>query len=352
MFTTAVRTSLPLILSTAVLIGCGDDTKDTDTGPACAAPVADAGADQEAALGSTVTLDGSASTVCEGKEPMFNWSFQAVPVDSAIADSALSDNKTTTAISPSFAPDVAGDYALALVVSDGESESAEDIVVVNVASGDLPPVADCGDSKYGHVGERTELDGSESYDPEGAQLWFSWALSSAPDCSDLGTADVGDSTESTAQIVPDCEGIFVVSLVVGDGEQWSDPDYCSVDVAGGNRAPVADAGDSGDLSPCTDNPLKLNGFGSYDLDGDELEYEWSVVDVPDDSAVTDDSFDDRTIPDPYLEWDVFGTYVFQLTVSDGEEWSSPDVVSYTIIDDTDNEAPVANAGDDTVSLPA
>ncbi|MDP6935474.1 MAG: hypothetical protein QGG40_21310, partial [Myxococcota bacterium] len=100
------------------------------------------------------------------------------------------------------------------------------------------------------------------------------------------------------------------------------------------------------LPSCTDNEFELNGFGSYDLDGDDLTYEWSLVSTATDSVATEDDLDDRALPNPTFTWDVVGTYVFQLQVSDGEEWSAPDLVSYTIASDAENTAPIANAGED------
>ena len=58
---------------------------------------------------------------------------------------------------------------------------------------------------------------------------------------------------------------------------------CSVDVASSNRIPVADAGSSQSMG-CSNSELPLNGY-VYDLDGDPLTYEWSVVSIPQDSLV-------------------------------------------------------------------
>ena len=68
--------------------------------------------------------------------------------------------------------------------------------------------------------------------------------------------------------VPDCDGVFIVYLIVNDGSQWSDPAICAVNVASTNRAPIADAGESQDLGGCASSSISLNGYGSYDLDGD------------------------------------------------------------------------------------
>ncbi|MDP6933913.1 MAG: hypothetical protein QGG40_13395, partial [Myxococcota bacterium] len=128
----------------AISWGCVTTKVGDDTSAECPSPLANAGEDVSATLGDEVTLDGTTSTSCEQYETIWTWSFEVVPVDSAVDASSLSDNKTATATQPSFTPDAEGDYVLALVVADEYEESSADYVVVSVASGNSAPVADCG----------------------------------------------------------------------------------------------------------------------------------------------------------------------------------------------------------------
>jgi hypothetical protein len=338
----------------AMSIGCNSD-KERDSGVACDAPLAEAGENISVVLGDTVQLDASGSTICEQNEDSasFTWVFEAVEPGSAIDDSALSENETPEAVASVFVPDLAGTYTLSVVVTDSLNTSSPDFVVVTVASDNQVPVADCGANVNGTVGESVTLDGSASYDPEGDEITYSWGMTDTPACSELSTADLLNADGSGPSMVPDCDGIYTVSLVVGDAQQWSEPDICYIDVVSGNQAPVADAGEGGDLGSCADNPLALNAWGSYDLDADELSYQWSVVEVPAKSVTDDSGFDDPTTPEPRFTWDVTGTYTFQLQVSDGQSWSAPDVVSFTIRELSENDSPVANSGDDqTVNVDA
>jgi hypothetical protein len=134
-------------------------------------------------------------------------------------------------------------------------------------------------------------------------------------------------------------------LVVNDGSQWSDPAICSVDVGSDNRAPIANAGDSQSLGGCAPSSISLNGYGSYDLDGEPLTYAWSLVSAPADSVASDSSFSNTGSPTPSFTWDVPGTYTLQLQVYDGHTWSAPDVVSLSIGDIAQNIRPIANAGE-------
>ena len=135
-----------------------------------------------------------------------------------------------------------------------------------------------------------------------------------------------------------------MTLSVSDGGQWSDPVVCAVEVGTVNRLPVADAG-SRSYGGCAPNPFQLNGYSSYDADGDSLTYSWSLVSAPTDSTATDSNFDDTSSATPNFTWDVQGSYTFQLQVHDGVGWSAPDLVDVTVGDIVNNHRPIANAGD-------
>ncbi len=351
-----------LLLTPAVLASnCGKDDTSGDTGAEACAPAANAGEDLDATYGSTVTLNGCPpdySQPCDDVEYNYVWTIESMPVDSELDESLLSDNNSATACQTSFTPDATGTYVLSMYMTDTEEETTPDLVIVDVTSGNQPPVADCGGDATVEVGERVELDGSGSYDPEGAAIEYSWALSSWPEGSSLDNESIYNSGGASPTIIPDTSGMFLVSLVVSDGEQWSDPDYCTVTASSENQAPVADAGIGSTLPPCSDNIVELNGYASYDPEGAAIEYLWDILEVPagshadgsldsgDTGPVGSPAFDDTTLATPTFTWDVIGTYTFQLSVFDGELWSAPDVVSFTVPDPSTNNAPTANAGDD------
>jgi hypothetical protein len=343
---TPTRASLALLVLTA-LAGCRPESSSADkaeTGTACAAPTVSAGADLAVSLGSLAALTAT-GTVCEG-DVTYAWAVETVPVDSAV-DTA--DLDLTDPAAPSFAPDVVGTYVLSVTAADSTGAvSPADYVVVTVSSGNTPPVADCGANLTAEVDERVDLDGSASSDAEGTALEYAWAIASVPTCSSLGTTDVFNGATAVASVVPDCAGVFVVGLAVSDGTAWSTTDYCSITVETGDEAPVADAGDSSSLSPCTDESFELDGYGSYDPEGAELTYAWSLLSAPTRST---GYFESTDVPNPVFHWDETGAYTFQLQVYDGTTWSAPDIVTYTFTDESENNAPVANAGEDqTISV--
>ncbi len=337
---------LLLLLGSTAFLSCNDGRKETgDTVPACAEVIANAGPDQYVTLGSEVTLSGAASTTCSRGPTSFSWSFESIPVESAITDSAFTDNSTSTAVETQFSPDAVGTYVVDLRVTSSDIESATDVVVIEVSADDAPPVADCGDNITVELGDAAQLDGSASHDPDGDPITYSWALSSVPDESSLSSSDIFNTDSATPTVVPDVLGTYLVTLVVSDGHQWSDPDSCTITAVNGNSPPVADAGVGGTLPACSPNQLQLDGYGSYDPEGAPLTYQWSLNSAPSGSSCSNSSFDDRTSPTPIFTWDLPGDYIFQLEVYDGEIWSTPDTVNYTTTDRSENHLPVANAGD-------
>ncbi len=344
--------------SMALLLACGG--KEADTGGSdrstshCNVPLAEAGSPQTLPLGSQIRLDGSRSQWCSsysGAEITYSWSFEHVPANSNVDDNALSDNRSETAANPSFVPDLPGEYVVSLRINDPSTASTPDYVVVNITSSDVPPTASCGGDVNGKVGVAAQLDGGESSDPEGAALSYDWSISSTPECSALADVSIFDQGTAVASIIPDCQGLYVVSLIVSDGLQASEPAFCSLNANSDNAPPVAESGMGGLLPPCTENPFRLSGWESYDPDGDTLSYSWSVVSTPRGADAEIYGFDDSETVGPYFTWDKPGDWSFQLQVDDGTQTSAPDIVTYTVGGIDTNNSPTAIAGaDQTISV--
>ncbi len=297
------------------------------------APVADAGPDQTAQVLDTVTLDGSGSYDVDGDALTYSWSFVSVPGNAPEKSSAtLSD---PTAVNPTFAIDLPGEYVLQLVVNDGEFDSDPDTVSITTVNS--PPVADAGPDQTVHAGDTVALNGSGSYDVDGDALTYSWSFASVPETFSTrkSSAVLSDPTAVNPTFVTDYPGVYVVQLIVNDGTVDSAADTVAITTE--NTAPIADAGS--DQSGVVTAEITLDGSGSYDPDGDAITYAWSFTSRPAGSTA---ALDDSAAVAPKFTIDVAGTYVLQLIVNDGLQDSTPDTVTVT----TDNTPPVADAGPD------
>ncbi len=106
--------------------------------------------------------------------------------------------------------------------------------------------------------------------------------------------------------------------------------------ADSNNTPLANAGP--EQSVYVNDTVTLNGSGSYDPDGDLLNYSWIFTSMPEGSMAI---LLDPDAVNPTFTVDMFGTYEVSLTVNDGTVDSTPlSVVTITTLD----VAPVADAG--------
>jgi hypothetical protein len=172
-------------------------------------PVAVPGPGQTVKPGSTVQLDGSASTDANGDALTYAWTLTARPAGSA---AALADGGTAR---PSFTADVAGDYVLRLIVNDGKVASEPQSLLVRAAAANAPPVADAGPAQTVGQGATVTLDASRSADADGAIVSRMWTLTGRPAGS---TATLSSPTAEKPTFVADRAGSFVAALVVSDGQ--------------------------------------------------------------------------------------------------------------------------------------
>ncbi|HEV8395116.1 MAG TPA: PKD domain-containing protein [Vicinamibacterales bacterium] len=289
------------------------------------APVANAGPDQSAYVGQTVTLDGSASTDVDGNPLGYVWALTSRPAGSA---AAVSD---PTAVQPAFVLDRAGVYVAQLIVNDGTVSSAADTVTVTTLNS--APVANAGADVSVIAGRTVTLIGDGSSDVDGDLLAYSWALIQRPAGS---TATLSSASSVAASFGADRPGIYIAQLIVNDGSVDSAPD--TVTITTGNTAPVADAG-ADQPGRFVGGVATVDGTASSDTDGHSLTYRWSLLSVPAGSAA---SLSDPNVVSPWFTLDRAGQYVAQLIVNDGFQDSAPDTVVVTVV----NRAPVADAGSD------
>jgi hypothetical protein len=139
-----------------------------------AAPIANAGSAQNVLTGTTVTLDGSASSDANNDPLTYSWTLTDKPAGSAAALAGA------TLAKPTFTADVAGNYVAALTVNDGQVDSASSTVTLTAAVANAAPIANAGSAQSVVAGSGVTLNGSGSSDANGDALSYSWTLSSKP----------------------------------------------------------------------------------------------------------------------------------------------------------------------------
>jgi PKD repeat protein len=271
------------------------------------APVAEAGGPYTVAEGSTVMVDGSASTDPDGDPLSYAWDLDN--------DGQFDDALTATAAA-SFGDD--GSYPVTLRVSDGASSSTDGamVTVTNVA-----PSVDAGPDQSADTGETVSFSGSFT----------------DPGTLDTHTIewDFGDGSTASGALTPThvygAPGNYTVTLRVTDDDGGVGADSLVVSVSQDNRPPVADAG--GPYTVAEGSTVSVDGSASTDPDGNPLSYAWDLDD--------DGEFDDAFTATPPVSFPDDGSYPVALRVSDSL-LSSTDGAVVTVT----NVAPSVDAGAD------
>ncbi len=172
-------------------------------------PVADAGVDQTVTEGSSVMLDGSASTDPDGTIISYEWK-----EGSSVLSTAVSFSKSDFSI---------GVHTIILTVIDDDGAVATDDVNVTVNSApNQLPIADAGVDQSVTEGSSVMLDGSASTDPDGTIISYEWKEGS----SVLSTAESFSKSDFSI-------GVHTLILTVTDDDGATDTDEVNVTVKGG-----------------------------------------------------------------------------------------------------------------------
>lgn len=317
-----------ITLALTAACGGGNDNPAPDGAGASTVPVANAGPARTVEIGTAVILDSSASRDPGGAALRYTWTLQVRPIGSVAALSA------TGISSPSFVPDLIGDYRFALVVANATASSAPATVVITAFSKNAVPSASSGGAQSVLQGATVQLDGSASTDRDGDALSYQWALIARPFGS---TAALSSTNSPKPTFVADTVGSYTAMLEVSDGLITSLPSLVVITAARGNIAPVARAGV--DRATVPGSTVTLNGAGSSDANSDPLTFSWTLTGQPAGSQAT---LSTPTSESSSFVADLTGVYVATLVVRDAALDSAPSSVTITV--STANLPPVAEAG--------
>ena len=196
------------------------------------------------------------------------------------------------------------------------------VKVVDVVN--TPPLANADIDQTVFQGSLVTLNGTASNDPDNgpSPLTYAWTQTSGPSVTLTG------QTSATPSFTPAQSGIVQFQLIVNDGQTSSAPAIVTITVYPPNLAPIANAGM--DRTVLVGQVVTLNGSASIDPDSSPLPltYDWRQTAGP---AVT---LTNPTSTTPNFTPTQTGLYTFSLMVSDEQDFSLPDSVTFLVQVDT------------------
>ena len=210
------------------------------------------------------------------------------------------------------------------------------------------PIADAGPDRNHETGMDVILDGTDSFDPDGSMITFSWFVTGVPGGSAVTADSLYDPFSAKPWFTADVDGDYIFRLTVNDGALESFADEVVITASVPNVAPNAEAGH--DKNVLTGSMVNLYGINCYDPDNgpQPLSYLWSFNTLPPASILSDSDIVNGNQETAGFTPDVEGLYALRLTVYDGD-FASEDTVEIQAY--AENTPPNAYAGDDFTIRP-
>ncbi|MDY6793291.1 MAG: Ig-like domain-containing protein [Thermodesulfobacteriota bacterium] len=262
----------------------------------------------------SVTIDADPESIHTGQSSTLTWS--STNADSATIDQGIGTVPVSgsTAVSPTETTT----YTITVTGTQGSAVASTTVTVTN-----NPPIAV---DDLASTDEDTPITAIEvlvnDSDPDDDTISIS-------DFTQPSHGTTGSNGDGTLTYTPDADynGSDSFTYTITDGTAESAPATVNVTINPVNDPPVANAGT--DQSVNTGDTVNLDGTLSSDVDGNNLNYQWSFVTLPSGSSA---ALSDPAAANPTFTADVAGTYELQLVVNDGTVDSPPDMVTITATD--------------------
>lgn len=181
-------------------------------------------------------------------------------------------------------------------------------------------------------------------------LTYEWTVTSAPPGDSFTLANL---TNSVAMFTAHVAGIYDVRLVVSDGKLTSEPFDFSLTATPENLPPVARI--SLQERSVFGQEISADGSQSFDPDGDDISYRWSLIQKPNFSSLELINISKNSIS---FTPDIIGDYEIELIVDDGGAFSEPITSMVTVYDNSnsavdsfDGRNPILITSNNQASLP-
>lgn len=260
------------------------------------------------AFGTTITLDGSASTDPDSNSPLAYAWWLSAPAGSSKPTIAGWDTP-----SPSFKPDVAGDYIVQLKVTDSEglSSARPHISKTIVVDPNQAPIAAFSAPSTANVNTQVQLLGTASTDPESHYpLSYEWQVAS----TDNANYPLNGASAETADFSPAQPGQYAVFLTVRDAYGKASSTTTKIIDIKENQQPIALIEPV--PTPQVGDTVTLDGSASSDPDSDAITYRWWAYTWPNQAVGNEPQIVDKNTAMPSFTISSAGDYVFRFQVTD------------------------------------
>ena len=186
-------------------------------------------------------------------------------------------------------------------------------------SGNQSPFANAGGSYSGMAAQSINLNGGNSFDPDGTVASYSWSF-----------GDGGTGSGVAPSHAYNAAGTYNITLTVTDNLGAQATAATSANIFPVNQAPVANPG--GSYSGKSATSIQFNGSASYDPDGTIATYQWNFGDGANGTGAA-----------PAHTYATAGTFVATLTVTDNGGATAAANTS-AVITSPSNQSPIADPG--------
>jgi PKD repeat protein len=264
-------------------------------------PTANANGPYTVYLGEIVQFSSDGSNDPDGNPLEYHWNF--------------GDRTQSFEANPQHIYDKTGKYNVILKVKNIYGAEDQSETICNVQEY-LKPVANANGPYTGYAGESIEFSSDGSHDPDGEIMRYSWEFE-----------DGQQSEDPSPRLFFQEIGVYSVSLTVFDAYGESGADSTTVKIqATPPLPPIAEC--NGPYSGKPNSAIYFSSSGSFDPNGDPLEYYWSFGNGESSSETS-----------PSILYSESGTYSVTLTVTDHDLESSTDTTTCIIKDPTPKSTP-------------